>query len=76
MLFQLSRSKRGEECAGHSNDKGGSQCPRTHWAETRPGPGLMGLFRGDTVPAGGLPVPEENAGVSSRIRSEACLLLM
>jgi cytochrome c len=42
------------------NDKGCSQCHFTDSAETRMGPGLMGLFDRKNLPASGRPVSEEN----------------
>ena len=42
------------------NDRGCSQCHFTDSAETRMGPGLMGLFDRQDLPVSGRPVSEEN----------------
>lgn len=42
------------------NDRGCSQCHFTDSAETRMGPGLMGLFDRKDLPVSGRPVSEEN----------------
>ena len=42
------------------NDRGCFQCHFTDSAETRMGPGLMGLFDRKNLPASGRPLSEEN----------------
>jgi cytochrome c len=49
-----------EQGAQLFNDRGCFQCHFTDSAETRMGPGLMGLFDRQDLPASGRPVSEKN----------------